>query len=332
MTLRAAATVLVVDDELHNRKLVKLLLVHEGYVVVTASRGDEVLAAVARYAPDLILLDVMTPGMNGYQVATELKADPVTADIPIIMVTALDDRTARLAGLEAGAEEFLTKPIEPAELRLRVRNMLRIKAHGEWQRTESRRENAVLSRANVALKARESILVVESLTDALTGVGNRRMLERAVAAEINRVERHGGALSALMMDIDHFKRVNDEYGHAAGDRVLARFAALLRAQTRPTDIVTRFGGEEFVVLMPHTPLVPAAAKAEQIRAAIAAERIEPLATPLTSSFGLAELAQGEDAASFLGRSDAALYKAKDGGRNRVVAFRASDHACGGIST
>ena len=315
----AAVTILVVDDESKNRRLLELLLQAEGYTVVTAASGEEALAVIARQAPELILLDVMMPRMDGYNVARTLKADPASADIPVIIVTALVDRAARQAGLEAGAEEFVSKPIDRHELRLRVRNMLRIRERSEVRRKESSAAQDVLARANDALKEREGRLIEESLTDALTGVGNRRKLELALATEISRAERQGGPLSAIMLDIDHFKRVNDEFGHAAGDKVLVRFGGLLRAQTRPTDIVARFGGEEFVVLMPHTLLASAAAKAEQIRRAIAAEPIAPLPNPVTSSFGVAELAPGERAESFLGRFDAALYRAKEGGRNRVVA-------------
>ena len=175
-----------------------------------------------------------------------------------------------------------------------------------------------LARSNVALKQREAQIVETSLTDALTGLGNRRRLDEALAMEISRVRRVGGSLSAIMSDIDHFKRVNDEYGHGGGDRVLERFGALLKQNTRPTDIVARFGGEEFFVLMPHTGLAQAASKAEQLRIALESELIAPLTRPVTSSFGAAELFSGEDAKSFLGRVDAALYEAKKSGRNRVV--------------
>ena len=175
-----------------------------------------------------------------------------------------------------------------------------------------------LTRANVAMKRHEVEIVEESLTDKLTGVGNRRKFELALAAEISRVHRHGGTLSAIMADVDHFKRVNDDYGHGAGDKVLARLGELLRSQTRVTDIVARFGGEEFFVLLPHTGLAQAAAKAEQLRIALAAEIIDPLPRPVTSSFGVAELSAGEDGESFLRRVDKALYQAKEAGRNRVV--------------
>jgi diguanylate cyclase (GGDEF)-like protein len=176
-----------------------------------------------------------------------------------------------------------------------------------------------LTRANVNLKQREVQILEASLTDALTGVGNRRKLEQGLATEISRVRRDGSALSAIMTDVDHFKRVNDEYGHGVGDKVLVQLGALLRSQTRQTDIVARFGGEEFIVLMPHTSLAQAAAKAEILRGALAAELIEPLARPVTASFGVAELSGEEDGESFLGRVDKALYRAKEGGRNQVVA-------------
>lgn len=176
-----------------------------------------------------------------------------------------------------------------------------------------------LAKANMVLKQREAQIVEVSLTDALTGIGNRRKLEQALAAEIARVRRTGGTLCALMADLDHFKRVNDRHGHGAGDRVLERFAALLRAQTRPTDIVARYGGEEFAVLLPHTVLEQAVALAERVRGSIAAEKIEPLAEPITASIGAAQLREGEEGDALLDRADAALYDAKRAGRNRVVA-------------
>lgn len=183
---------------------------------------------------------------------------------------------------------------------------------------ESSVSHHALSRANVALQQREVQMVETSLTDALTGVGNRRKLDQALAAEISRVRRNGGSLSAIMTDVDHFKRVNDVFGHGAGDKVLARVGELLRSQTRATDIVTRFGGEEFVVLMPHTTLAQAASKAGQLRSMLAGQIMEPLENAVTASFGVAELADEEDQEAFLGRIDTALYQAKADGRNRVV--------------
>ncbi len=175
-----------------------------------------------------------------------------------------------------------------------------------------------LTQANVSLKEREGKLVEDSLTDALTGVGNRRRLEQALVIEIARVRRDGGTLSAIMADVDHFKRVNDVYGHDAGDRVLTQFGALLRSQTRLTDVVARFGGEEFFVLMPQAGIAQAAAKAENFRSTLAAARFDPLDGPVTASFGVAELALDETGEGLLKRADTALYQAKESGRNRVV--------------
>jgi two-component system, cell cycle response regulator len=184
---------------------------------------------------------------------------------------------------------------------------------------ESSFAHDTLARSSVTLQQREVENVAASLTDALTGVGNRRKLDQALAVEIARFQRSGEVLCAIMTDVDHFKRVNDEYGHPVGDKVLARVGALLRSQTRPTDVVARFGGEEFIVLMPHTSLAQAATRAEQLRAGLAAEPIEPVAHLVTASFGVAELRADESGESFLGRLDAALYRAKAAGRNRVEA-------------
>ncbi|MCX5724828.1 MAG: GGDEF domain-containing protein [Nitrospirae bacterium] len=175
-----------------------------------------------------------------------------------------------------------------------------------------------LAQTNLRLQQREAQIIIVSLTDQLTGVGNRRKLEQALATEISRANRTGDRLCAVMADLDHFKRVNDTYGHEAGDRVLAAFGELLRLRTRATDIVTRFGGEEFVVLMSHTELDHAVATTERIREALAACCIEPLPDPVTASFGVAELVAAEEGGALLRRIDKALYEAKQAGRNRVV--------------
>ena len=176
-----------------------------------------------------------------------------------------------------------------------------------------------LAQLNLALQQREAQILALSLTDSLTGVGNRRRMEEALVIEIERAQRTGEKLCAFIADIDHFKRVNDSFGHEAGDKVLAAVGDLLRRQTRATDVVTRFGGEEFVVLLPHTNLEQAVANAERSRKLLEANRIDPLPEPITASFGVAELASGESRDALLQRLDKALYKAKDQGRNRVIA-------------
>jgi diguanylate cyclase (GGDEF)-like protein len=188
-----------------------------------------------------------------------------------------------------------------------------------------------LAQINLKLQQREAQIVAASLTDPLTGVGNRRRLEQALAMEVSRADRSGGSLCAFMADLDHFKRVNDTHGHEAGDKVLASFGDVLRRRTRATDIVARFGGEEFVVLMPTTSLEVATAIAERIREVVAALRIEPLPEPITASFGVAERAAGEPGDGLLRRADVALYEAKRLGRNRVIAVNGEAASLSGTS-
>jgi diguanylate cyclase (GGDEF)-like protein len=176
-----------------------------------------------------------------------------------------------------------------------------------------------LAQTNIRLRQREAEILALSLTDPLTGVGNRRCLEQSLPVEIKRAGRNCKKLCALVADIDHFKRVNDGYGHETGDKVLAAFGASLRQHTRACDTVIRSGGEEFVVLMPHTELDAAILVADRFRASLAATRIDPFPDPVTVSVGVAELAEDEQGDSLLRRADKALYEAKRSGRNKVIA-------------
>jgi diguanylate cyclase (GGDEF)-like protein len=176
-----------------------------------------------------------------------------------------------------------------------------------------------LAQTNLKLRQREAQIVALALTDSLTGLGNHRRFEQAMATEISRAQRTSGSLCAFMADLDHFKRVNDTFGHEVGDKVLAAFAGLLRRETRSTEVAARIGGEEFVVLMPHTDLADSLTTAERIRVATAAMRVERMPERITASFGVAKLADGEDSDAFMLRIDKALYEAKHTGRNRVVA-------------
>lgn len=175
-----------------------------------------------------------------------------------------------------------------------------------------------LAQTNLKLQQREAQITAMSLTDQLTGTGNRRRLEQALTQEISRAERTQKGFCVIMADLDHFKRINDNHGHETGDKVLAAFGDLLCRQVRPIDIVTRFGGEEFVVLLPDTRLEQAAVVAERIRTALASMTIEPLPNVVTVSLGVAEIAPDETGDALLRRVDKALYEAKSAGRNRVV--------------
>ncbi len=176
-----------------------------------------------------------------------------------------------------------------------------------------------LVQANQALQQQNATIEAAALTDPLTGLGNRRHLDATLDIELQRAARTGEPLTAIMADLDHFKNVNDRFGHEAGDQVLKAFGAAMRAQTRAMDLVARFGGEEFVVLLPHTPLEGGRIIAERMRATFAETVVPPLREPVTASFGVAQARGAETAESLLQCVDKALYKAKQSGRNRVVA-------------
>ncbi len=450
------ARVLVVDDIPANIKLLEARLSAEYFEVLTATNGPEALALAGLGGCDIALLDVMMPGMDGFEVCARLKADIRTAHIPVVMVTALDQPADRVRGLEAGADDFLTKPVDEVALIARVRSLSRLKvvldelrtraatsatlgmpnplahvlsdarargrvlvvddragsservlealrpdhdltleaspqnalfkcAEGEFdlmivslglkdfdglrlcsqvrslERTrqmpilmiadlEDRSRvlrgldigvndyisrpidrNELVARARTQLRRkryadalRESmqISIEMALVDPLTGLNNRRYLESHLAALLQNVSSRGGALSLMILDIDHFKSVNDSYGHPAGDEVLRAFAGRIRRVIRQADLPCRFGGEEFVVIMPDTQTSVAAGIAERLRAAIQGELFQiddgKRAIPVTVSIGLAESVGGCDPDTLFRRADRALYLSKRAGRNRVT--------------
>jgi len=452
------ARVLVVDDVPANVKLMEARLSAEYFDVVTALSGQEALAVCARAECDIVLLDVMMPDMDGFEVCRRIKADPSTHHLPVVMVTALDQASDRVKGLEAGADDFLTKPVSDVALIARVRSLVRLK-----MMTDELRMRAITSREiGIENPAREAIadtgkggriLIVEdrkaswerlmsmlgdeheveveadpsealfrvadggydlvvvslglenfdglrlasqvrslertrnipilaiaeaednarlmrgleigindyllrpidrnelmarvrtqirreryterlrdnvqmsieaAITDALTGLHNRRYMETHLASLVEQAHARGKPLTVLVLDIDFFKKVNDTHGHDAGDDVLREFAVRLKKSIRGIDLACRLGGEEFVVVMPDTDMEVAAMVAERLRRRIAADPF-PIhkgerKVPVTISIGLAALTGPDDnAANVLKRADQALYKAKRDGRNRVVA-------------
>ncbi|HEY4919058.1 MAG TPA: PleD family two-component system response regulator [Xanthobacteraceae bacterium] len=452
------ARILVVDDVPANVKLMEARLSAEYFDVITALSGQEALAMCERAQCDIVLLDVMMPDMDGFEVCRRLKANPSTHHLPVIMVTALDQASDRVKGLEAGADDFLTKPVSDVVLIARVRSLVRLK-----MMTDELRMRAVTSREiGIENPAREAIadtgkggrvLVVEdrkgsyerlqallageheveiepdpadalfrvadgghdlvvvslglenfdglrlcsqvrslertrnvpilaiaeaednarlmrgleigindylirpidknellarvrtqirkkryterlrdnmqmsieaAITDALTGLHNRRYMESHLGTLVEQAQARGKPLTVLVLDIDFFKAVNDTHGHDAGDDVLREFAVRLKKSIRGIDLACRHGGEEFVVVMPDTDMAVATMVAERLRRRIAADPF-PIAqgqrkVEVTISIGLAALAGPDDAAaSVLKRADQALYRAKRDGRNRVVA-------------
>ena len=450
------AQILVVDDVPANIKLLEAKLSNEYYDVITAKDGFEALKMAHDHKPDLILLDVMMPGMDGFEVCQKLKADPEVSHIPVVMVTALSEKSDRLKGLEAGADDFLTKPINDMALFARVKSLVRIKqlldevrlrdktSHEmgvvpeldsaflsdvsgsrvllvdddavqgkqivarlsetykvEWLQESARAlslahsdpfdaiiistvlgdadglrlashiksqeetrnvpllvlvdeddtrvmykalemgindylivpvdKNEMMARVRSqlrrkkyqeALKSTYQKSISMAITDALTGLYNRHYLNTHLGNMVKQALKNGKQLALMMLDVDHFKAVNDTYGHDVGDMILKQLSAIIIQQSRSAELASRFGGEEFVILMPETPPQAALLAASRMR-----EVVE--ATPFTIndggdtihktvSIGVASLhPDGDSAESLLKRADEALYEAKNSGRNKV---------------
>jgi diguanylate cyclase (GGDEF)-like protein len=299
--LRGAKVLIVDDDPLQCAHLAKIVTEWEAEPF-TAQQLSDALRLHKEAHPDLVLLDVMMPHVDGYKLAQMFKrASPF---VPIILLTALEDIDSKRRGLSAGADEFLSKPVNALELQIRLSSMLRIKRLADE-----------LERVNKNLAELATI-------DPLTQVANRRAVEHRLALEFQRERRYKHPLACILVDIDHFKAVNDTYGHPAGDKVLIEVASAIRESIRTTDLVARFGGEEFIVIAPETPMAPAQMVAERIRLAIiektSAKMDQGLPT-VTASLGVAttEL-QVTNESELVARADAALYRAKHEGRNRVV--------------
>lgn len=451
------ARVLVVDDLIPNLKLLEARLTAEYFEVTTATNGPEALVICGRDDCDIVLLDVMMPGMDGFETCRWLKRDPSTAHIPVIMVTALDQPADRLKGLEAGADDFLTKPIDEMTLVARVRSLARLKMVLDELRAraatsvslgmpdplvqalaedcssgrillvddrlssadqimsamrgkavvdiekdpqealikgvagnydlfivslglrdfdalrlcsqirslERTRQMPILCLAEIedrprvlraldlgvndfllrptdgnelmarvrtqirrkryadALRDNVQASIELAVVDPLTGVHNRRYFETHLAALVTDAANRGRPLALMILDIDHFKGVNDTYGHGAGDEVLKGFAERIRRVVRTSDLICRLGGEEFVVVMPDTALEIAAKVAERVRSEIERNRFriaeDGRAIKVTVSIGLAERGRESEPESLFRRADRALYRSKTDGRNRVSA-------------
>ncbi|RFC40349.1 MAG: response regulator receiver modulated diguanylate cyclase [Candidatus Nitrotoga sp. CP45] len=295
------ATILLVDDVPDNLSLLSSIL-REDYRIQLATSGAKALELVAASSPDLILLDVMMPEMDGYEVCKRLKANPDSCDIPVLFVTARNQTEDEELGLTLGAMDYIHKPISPPIIKARVRN-------------------------HIALKLQTDALKRLSFMDELTQVANRRRFDEILHNELQRAARQQHELSLLMLDVDYFKLFNDHYGHGLGDQCLTRVAQAMQAEVNhPTDLVARYGGEEFVVLLPQTGLEGARNVAESLRGTIAAMQIphahSSAAAHITISIGVACNTQSEtnSAAELLKLADQALYLAKQSGRNQVKSW------------
>ena len=291
--------ILIVDDAMENIQILHQALQDE-HDVLFAMSGAKALHIAQHQLPDLILLDAVMPGMDGYAVCAALRGADLTRDIPIIFVTALNSPEDETRALDAGAADFISKPVNAAVVRARVRTQLTVKRQSD------------------ALRAL-------SLTDGLTGVSNRRAFDETLEVEWRRCARAQVPMALMLVDIDHFKRFNDAYGHQAGDACLQQAgAAMRRSALRPQDLVARYGGEEFAILLPHEDLAGAEAVARRVLDEIAglciAHEHSPTASLVTVSMGVASLTPSErqEASILIKNADALLYRAKADGRNRYV--------------
>jgi two-component system cell cycle response regulator len=305
-----APVILVADDEPVNLALIKRRLEWEEYHVETAQDGGEAVEAAKRVLPDLIILDVMMPVLDGLGACRLLKEDPATRDIPVIFLSALDDTDTKVNGLSLGANDYISKPFRVEELLARVAVSIRLK-----------RERDLLQQSAEELRRRAEAASEMSMTDALTGLLNRYGLQRALQRELSEARRYSRPLSCLLLDIDFFKAINDTHGHAAGDAALMQTARVLTESVRGSDVVCRYGGEEFLVLAPETDARGAHSLAEKIRLSVSSRLFGDggRAFALTLSAGVAELRPGESGNDMIARADLALYQAKQHGRDRVEA-------------
>jgi diguanylate cyclase (GGDEF)-like protein len=317
------ARILIVDDHEDNIDLLQARLEAWGYETSSANDGDVALRMIEENPPDLVLLDVMMPTIDGTEVARRVKQNKALPFIPIIMQTALDATEHKVKGLDAGADDYITKPIEFAELGARVDSMLRIKRLQVELEAKSRQ----LAEANAKLAEANTQLLRVSQTDGLTGLANRRHLEERLDEMFEHSMRLNEPFSLVMTDIDKFKSVNDTYGHQAGDAVLKQFAQILQMEAREIDRVGRYGGEEFVLLLPGTVLDAGVTFAERVRKAVEAHTFtfEGGTLKRTASFGVAGWPHPAvtHCEALVKTADEALYVAKETGRNKVVRF-ASD--------
>jgi diguanylate cyclase (GGDEF)-like protein len=298
-----AQKVLLIDDAEMIHSLVAVRLAGEQIEMIDAYDGHDGLRLARELLPDLILLDVEMPDPDGFEVCRQLKADAATMTIPIVFLTGVSSNTDKIRGLEMGAADYVTKPFDPAELRARVRASLRTKFLLD-------------------------LLSKKAQIDGLTGLWNRSQFNYRMEQEISLARRTGRSIACILCDIDHFKSVNDTYGHTVGDDVLRRTAAVLADACRREDVVCRYGGEEFIVLAPSSDISGAAVQAERIRLAIRSDPMVHLGKPLpiTISIGVASVCLDDDQpplsasqieTQLVEAADAALYRAKEDGRDRV---------------
>ena len=303
---------MIVDDEPINIKVAQKYLNLAGYQnIIGVSDSRTVLSRISQEQPDVVLLDIMMPEVSGLEILERIRAEGQWAYLPVIVVTASDNEETKVQALELGATDFLGKPVNSTELVPRVRNALLVKANHDYLKHYAKE----LERQTRQLEAQ----IAQARTDALTGLANRRALDEELGRRSSECQRTGSPLSVMLLDVDHFKDFNDTHGHRAGDEALRVIAGALRGAMRQMDLVTRYGGEEFLVILPGTAIDGARLVAERTRQDISKTtfRYDGKDFSLTVSIGVAQLASNEHVTRMLQRVDHAMYASKEAGRNRT---------------
>jgi diguanylate cyclase (GGDEF)-like protein len=296
---------MVVDDISQNLHLLDQILNTAGYNTTFCTDGKQALDRLQVIQPDLILLDLMMPNLSGIDVCKAIRANPKHSDLPIIFITASNEREHLLEAFEQGANDYVTKPFHGLEL------LARVKTHLSLRQSQKN--------LRIAYQQLEQL----AMLDPLTEVANRRALTDAAETEFKRAERYDGIFALMMVDLDHFKIVNDTYGHQTGDECLKLIAQTLKAHLREVDHVGRFGGEEFMVILPETDIDQALVLGERLRYQVAhlCPRINQQVVNLSISIGISIYNKADTSVqNTWQRSDQALYHAKSAGRNRVCSL------------
>lgn len=326
-SLNEKKTVLIVDDTPNNLRLLSQILAEAGYHVRATASSKQALGTAISNPPDLILLDVMMPEMNGYELCRRLREEPLTKDVPILFLSAMSESDAKIKGFVCGGQDYIAKPFDPYEV------VARVETHLSLRLTKQKLEKVVSELKNVLKEKEELVKELEIMahTDGLTGVNNRSRFFSLAEHEFNGCFRYHQTLSVIMIDIDHFKRLNDTYGHAAGDFVLKETSSAIKKNLRKADVLARYGGEEFIILLPMSPIAQVQIVAERIRESVESMSIAFNCQMLTTtiSLGASEMHKNDTKITdIIERADKALYAAKNMGRNRAVCLELTDHLIG----
>ena len=297
--------ILIVDDLPQNLQVLGSILRKAGYQLAVSTNGKQVMSMMDKISPDLILLDVMMPEMNGHEVCQWLKKNEKTNHIPVIFLTAKTETEDIVKGFELGAVDYITKPFNSTEL------LARVKTHIELKKNRD-----VILKLITELEQKNKILEELAVTDGLTKIYNHKHIIDRLTSEINGSKRHGNSLSIIMFDIDYFKNINDTYGHPFGDKVLVKVSNTIKEELRSIDEIGRYGGEEFLVILRNTDKEGSFIAADRIRESIELITWDVDGFKVTISGGICTL-DNENASELIMKADQGLYSAKKKGRNRI---------------